>query len=756
MTPKVPARHPLSNYASWMKPSHLAAALVLLLGACGPAQPGPVEQPRLQIKDLPIADAPYELANERDLEDRRDHYESFDGNDPERATHRQQLAAEYGRRMKDALASEAEGRDAHEELLQLMSLWSGPELARNDADLRATLAPYLPAVRDMRKRYSRAGRDIEATSALYFLTLADPSKRDRYLAEIDEIFVYTNALARTQFGEGAEGSRPITILETIVEHVSVPDAVDRLVELYIHRQKVITEGFDKPDRRLDLIRAHGAGVLQTAWHIVRVLGRAQRLSEATRHMTRFKGIGTDDEMAEALERVAQGTASPVDWVRVLQNFVESGSKEDEEDKASRLRAALALCRQALAAQPERAGFAACAAEAARSLDMLHVAVRHYEQALALDPTDRDNADTLADLYRVRVSTLAFYERPLAAQKRLVELEAFHEMAARTWPEKPLESDLAQAYASMGSGLVSLGELAEGTRFLEKSLSLRTTAAALEQLGTVAFKRDRFSDAVERYGRALEVKPAGPLGEYNRARILRLTGDALAKNGDPDQAADRWKQSIMAWIALDARLDLPPNYKGELLVESGKAQWALGDAETAFAAFEAAVDADTDGADTHSAVISFLIVRGHYTRALDAYHRALGSHEISDYSKVYMSLWVLVEARRNGIAPDPLVLEYLGGRDGRLWHDQLARLATGRAEVTALEQKATTRGRRAELLYYSGVLDDSLDADAMRAVLQTVVETDMVSFYEYEMAKYWLAEGFASRPAESSAANQPAP
>src|SRR5690606_11290652 len=115
-------------------------------------------------------------------------------------------------------------------------------------------------------------------------------------------------------------------------------------------------------------------------------------------------------------------------------------------------------------------------------------------------------------------------------------------------------------------------------------------------------------------------------------------------------------------------------------------WALGDRDTALRAFEAAVDVDEDGEDTHTSVVSFLITRGDYERALDAYHRALGNYEISDYAKVYMSLWVLAEARRRGEAPDPLAEEFLAGREGALWYDDLARYATGRIARSALEDR----------------------------------------------------------------------
>ncbi|MEM9492473.1 MAG: hypothetical protein AAGC55_25220, partial [Myxococcota bacterium] len=57
-------------------------------------------------------------------------------------------------------------------------------------------------------------------------------------------------------------------------------------------------------------------------------------------------------------------------------------------------------------------------------------------------------------------------------------------------------------------------------------------------------------------------------------------------------------------------------------------------------------------------------------------------------------------------------------------------------------RATTRGRRAELLYYSAVLGGDYKRAEIRDLLRGVVATDMVLFYEYDMAKYWLDKGFA--------------
>lgn len=728
----------VASYARRMRSLPVFIALAVLAVACGTAQRTGTRHPGATG---PLADAPHEPANDRDLDDMRDQYLALDVGANGRAALRRALAEEYGRRMVEALERDDTAYQAHERLLDLLGLWRASELA-GGADLASELAPYVPTVRTLRARAARAGLDVEAVAALYFLSLADPGRRADYLSEVDEIFGYADALARAEYGDGAETSRPIAILEALVEEAPMPATVDRLIELYITRQEIFMRLFQNPDRRMELIRAHGGGVLDTGWHIVRVLARANRLSEAPRQLARFQGMGQNQRLGDALDGALAANASDAAWLELARLYLEASGKEDEERKQARLRAALALCHTAAERLPESARLAACAGQAARELDLLHVAIRYFEAAVARDDGDRDAANHLAELYRIRVSTLAFYERPLAAAKRLEELETFLARSRKKWPKKPLDTDLADAYTAMGRGMTSLGELARATEYLERSLALRPSAGALEQLGTIALKQDRVDQAVKYYERALALPANEVLDEYHRARILRLAGDAWAAAGNAERAAERWKKSLLAWMALDSQYDLPTAYKGELLVESGKAQWALGDSETALTAFEVAVDVDADGADTYSSVVSFLIVRGQYRRALDAYHRALGSHAISPYSKVYMSLWVLAEARRTGRRADPLALEYLASRRGRLWHDQLARFATGREQLAALEGRAATRGQRAELLYYGAVLDDRRESAAVREAMQHVVDTGMVLFYEYDMAKYWLSEGFA--------------
>jgi tetratricopeptide (TPR) repeat protein len=277
--------------------------------------------------------------------------------------------------------------------------------------------------------------------------------------------------------------------------------------------------------------------------------------------------------------------------------------------------------------------------------------------------------------------------------------------------------------------------------------VRPDPEAYEMLATIALKRERFGEArafAER-GANLAARDKTGAGLYIRAKLFKLEGDANAGLGDGDAAQKHWVDALELWADVGDGGQLPPALAGERLVQAGELLWKIGQRDEALRLLDGAVEVDPDGADTHTQQVAFFILQGEYARALDTFHRAVIADRISDYHKVYLSLWVLAEARRRGVEPDPLAIEYLTGRDGVLWHDDMARLATGRIGVAELQARATTRGRKAELAYYTAVLGlgeggAQRPPAEVRALLEHVVETDMVLFFEYEMARHWLAVG----------------
>ncbi len=702
--------------------------------ACGPRAARPQTPASAHLTALP-GDAPYELAEDQDLEEMRNRFDALPVDAPERAELRERLATEYARRVDVALDRGLDPQTGYEQFLLLASLWTPAEL--DDPAKARGLARFAPQAEHVRSYFARGGGDREATAALVLLAIMQPDEAAARVADIDEIFAYADSLAVAQYGPGAQRARPIEILESIVASIPSRMVVDRLVSLYQARQKAVESQFRRNGPDFAVIRAHGEGVLQTAQRITRALVLAGRIDEAPAAIAAVSGIGDSPKLRKQLTRVlhpahpGEGMPTAADWIHLAQLYRDED--EDKDDPVTSLR----IAEVGLTRMPDAAALQCYTGMLDDAVNNVFAAIDHFERCLALVPGEREAADRLAGLYEARIGTLVFADRPRAASQRLRALEKFHAEAEKLYKE-PLRHDLAAAYATMGRGLVTLGELDEAERYLKASIERRPDFPALESLGTIALKRDQWDDAIRYFDKALRLPATDLTGKFQRAKILRLASEAYAGASNRLKARHYADSALAAWREVSSHGRLVAHYQGELKLEEGKLLWQLGRRDEALSAFDAAVDADPDGAETHAGVVSFLLFHDQPDRALDAYHRALGSFQIGPFFKVYMSLWMLVEARRRGENPDPLAVAYLAGRKGRLWYDQLAGYALGSRSLAPLEKRANTRARRAELLYYRAVLGEaSRDPKQSHELLEQVVATDMVLFFEYDMAKQWL-------------------
>ena len=114
-------------------------------------------------------------------------------------------------------------------------------------------------------------------------------------------------------------------------------------------------------------------------------------------------------------------------------------------------------------------------------------------------------------------------------------------------------------------------------------------------------------------------------------------------------------------------------------------------------------------------------------------------------------------RRSGSqAPDAGAVAYLRGIAARkvvlrppraaAWYAELARYATGQLDYADLLAKADTAGKRAEAYFYEAMrrLSNGKREEA-HALWSKVTETNMMSFFEYEMALRYLRTGAPARP-----------
>jgi tetratricopeptide (TPR) repeat protein len=714
-----------------MLPGMFRALAVLLCAACG-AHAGDAAD---ALRGLPPRhDPPMDLADEDDLGRARGDYDAMVFGDAARSPRRRELWVAYRQRIERALPESRE--QALDWFQKALGMWDARELADPkkappDVDLLA------PTAESLYRQFSSSGSDAEAATALVVLLAARPERAAEYEKTWTDIETYVDGLAMAEAGAGAQGSRPIVVLENVTSTFPARWAVDRLLGLYQARQerlqKYITKG--QGDQLL-----RGAfkdrGVARPVWNLLRAYARSWRLPEAPDALAKLSGqFGDEPELRKRLE-TALASKDGQDWLAVASAFVPS-EQLAEGDYA----AAMAICSYGAEKLPADPLTRKCAGEVARRTERVALAIRWIEDARRLAPEDRDAANFAGVLYIARMGDTLQAERIDAAAARMKEIEAFYKDVGARFPGKPLERTYADACLVYGRGLFNQGDVVQATTYLKQAQALGRARAG-EELATIAFKMGRFAEAAAGYEAQAALPRDTPIETtFEGARLKRLAGEAWREAGDTAKAQARWKQSLSQWEEILAA-QLQPRARAEAYTEAGRLHYDMGGTKEAIASMQAAVDADPEETGVYSDVIAFLVTRGHYEEALDAYHRAVGRDEVTEYMKVYSSLWMVDLARMRGIAPDGVAQRYLeGASKGTRWYHQLARWKAGKATYAQTLTVADTRGERAETYFYEAMNRYAAgDRPGAEELLHKVIATQMLGFFEYDMATWYLKHG----------------
>ncbi len=715
-----------------MLPGMLRVLAVLLCAACGAHAGDAVSD---ALRGLPPRhDPPIDLQDEDDLGRARGDYDALTLNDPARSPRRRELWAAYRLRIERALPDSRE--QALDWFEKALGMWDARELgdakkAPADVDLLAATAEALY------RQFSSSGSDTEAATALAVLLAARPERAAEYEKTWNDIETYVDGLAMAESGAGAQGSRPIVVLENVTATFPARWPTDRLLALYRARQerlqKYITKG--QGDQLLrGALKDRGAA--RPVWNLIRTYARSWRLPEAKDAVAKLAGqFGDEPELRKRLD-AALAAKDGQDLLGVASAYVPS-EQLSEGDYA----AAMAICSYGADKLPEDAVTRKCAAEVARRTERVALAIRWVEDARRVAPEDRDAANFAGVLYIARMGDLLQAERLDAAAVRMKEIDAFYKDMDKRFPGKPLERTYGDACLVYGRGLFNQGDVVQATTYLKQAQALGRARAG-EELATIAHKTGRYAEAAQGYEAQAALPRDTPIETtFEGARLKRLAGESWREAGNDAKAQALWKQSLAQWDDILAA-SLQPRARAEAYTESGRLHYDLGETKEALVSLAAAVDADPEETGVYSDVIAFLVTRGHYEEALDAYHRALGRDEVTEYMKVYSSLWMVDLARMRGISPDALAEKYLqGASKGTRWYHQLARFKSGKATYADTLAAADTRGERAEAYFYEAMNRyASGDRAAAEDLLRKVIATQMLGFFEYDMATWYLKHG----------------
>jgi len=435
--------------------------------------------------------------------------------------------------------------------------------------------------------------------------------------------------------------------------------------------------------------------------------------------------------------------------------------------------ARALCQRAVDRYPADANGHFCLGRLALSAERTLLALRHFEAAIRVNPGYRKAWDVYAATYLDRLMSLLGQERLDQVRREVRFLESVHRAAAAYWVDQPLKASLADVYFMLGRGLYNEGRIGEAVTTLRKALKIKPTPQVQSQLAEIAYWRGRYGVSIGRLDAVLkhlrgnvgwraywEFRTA-PLKARARRRLalrLRARARATADRRTADGLRRRAKTEDARAVLLQSRALRSgqfllralrsPKLQAEVLVVVGKMLHQTGRRHLAMRSFDAALDRAPERSGTYVDVISFLVMRGYFDQALDAYHRALARTEISVYLKAYCTFWILDLGRRAKVDPERLGLAevFLKHLRGKQWYHHLARFHLGKASYAQLAAKARTKGQRAELDFYQSMrLVQQGKVAQARSLWQKIVDSEMMAFFEYKMVRRYLSRGAPDRP-----------
>jgi tetratricopeptide (TPR) repeat protein len=661
-------------------------------------------------------------------------------------------------------------------------LWSQP--ARISAEEARLIRPAAEMVAAL---FSPRGGDQQVALALAALATLTPDARD-VQQRLDEVLRWTDEASMiAERGVSRRASSAVDILEGSLGDWPAPVVVRRLDGLYTDRQRQFSSvlrrpvGSDSARRALgDLLLAHGEEMQRSVVSMAAAYLRAGLVGEAAARTERMGGnAGDDPELRTLLTAAARPNASAADSLALARRFlprvdVLGGTATDAPDPVVAYR----VLEAGLVRHPNDPELLILSAHVARLLSSFFVAIRHLEEAQAVlehapgsqELQGKISAE-LIELYFLRLRLRLDPERDAPAfaeadvlRRRFAETRQRFSSADLKVRDADIDFEVARSYVNAGQ--IDRAE----PLFLRAREEGEPKAEVTIELANLAAKRGDPRRAIQILREGLDALRGQASGRdtigsvEGRARIERLLGDSSDAVGERESAAASWRGALIGWerLMVEYLRRKSLTEAGEATVEVGRLLYLLGRHGEAIQKFDEAIEEDPDRDQSYIDIVAFLVQQGETDAALSVYHRGLSrpARAVSEYVKVYTSLWVLDLSRRTNKVADPKAEAFLGSLDrrhgelrprrGAAWYHRLARYEAGKLSYEQVLASADTAGKRAEIYFYESMrrLADGKTDDAHQ-LWQKVVDTRMFSFFEFDMASRYLRVGAPTAPAPTS-------
>jgi tetratricopeptide (TPR) repeat protein len=435
----------------------------------------------------------------------------------------------------------------------------------------------------------------------------------------------------------------------------------------------------------------------------------------------------------------------LDLLRTARTSDEAGAAATfelvEGYRVARPEVAEGLCRYSLLRFPRDYRFPTCMARVAADAEEFADATAWYVIAIELAPEmielydealgqlDEFIETRLTDPHPERSSALARGAETILAERQ------------KRWPasKPPIASNELEFLIGMLE--MNAGHADEAQQRFERSLANDEDPGVLSQLGLLLERTGRSKEAEQRYRRALELTPSDSLADdLRRAELRESLGNAARAQGNTHEMSAEYNHALKAWNEARSQVDGPTGALVEM--RRGVLLDQLGRHEEAVDAFQNAMSYAPQWRDVYATILSHLVsARPDLELASTVWRRSQLHLTLPPEWKVYFTLWIQFITARAGKPPvqeHTELLRRLGG--GSNWWGKLASFGAGDLDYAGLISVASSLGEETEAHYYEGTrLYIAGDSDGARRQFQRVIDTKMVSFFEYEMARKLLLE-----------------
>jgi len=403
--------------------------------------------------------------------------------------------------------------------------------------------------------------------------------------------------------------------------------------------------------------------------------------------------------------------------------------------------AAGLCRSALIRFPQDYRFPTCMARVAADSEQFADATAWWVIAIEVEPEmielydealgqlDEFIKTRLEDPHPERSSALARGAETILAERQ------------KRWPDSRPPIAPNELEFLIGMLEMNAGHAAEAQQRFEKSIEKDPDPGAMTQLGLLLERTGHPKEAEQQYRRALALAPSDSLAnDLQRADILENLGNTARAQGRAKEMTSRYRVALQAWNEARDQVEGPTAAIVEM--RRGVLLDHLRRHDEAVDAFENAMSHAPQWRDVYAGILSHLVsAPPDFELASSVWRRSQLHLTLPPEWKVYFTLWIQLIAARADQPPveeHAQLLRRLGG--GSNWWGKLASFGAGDLDYAGLMSVASSLGEETEALYYEGSrLFIAGERQAARDQFQRVLDTNMVSFFEYEMARKLLLE-----------------